>query len=153
MNGSIFFFPKARRLLKIQRSLARKYNKIGDETKHGHSNMITKYSYSFRVLTSKTHVTKLRIFCHIWIGPHSEFISWKKFNKLSKNGDQTHCNFFLRLSKLFSGYRWMEFANWLTSLCCFECFQLPFIEHNLIQYYIYIANLNYIEWSMNGIKL
>ena len=82
MNDNIFP-PKA---LQDQRSLATKCNKIGDETKHGHNNMITKYSFSFRVLTSK--LTKLQIFCHIWIGPHSEFIYWKKLNKLSNNEDK-----------------------------------------------------------------
>ena len=80
------FFPKGKKAPQDYRSVATKCNKIGDETKHGHNNMITKYSFSFRVLTSK--LTKLQIFCHIWIGPHCEFIYWKKLNKLSNNGDK-----------------------------------------------------------------
>ena len=84
MNGSIFF-PKGNKAPQGQQSLARKNNKIGDETKHGHSNMINKYSYSFRVLTSTTHQTAFGVY----------FL--EKLIKLSNNGAHTRYNFFLCL--------------------------------------------------------
>ena len=118
MNGSIFL-PKGNKAPQDQRSLARKYNKIGDEIEHdGHTNMFTKYSYSFRVLTSKTHqsadilsylnCTNFRVY----------FLENVHLNvcKVSNYGGQTRCNFFLRLSELFVWFRRMDFANWLTSL-------------------------------------
>jgi len=106
------FFTQRQQGSQDQRSLARKYNKIGDETKHGHNNMITKYSFSFRVLTSK--LTKLQIFCHIWIGPHTEFIYWKKLNKLSNNGDKLiTTSFFVCPNYLQAFGEWSLPIDWL----------------------------------------
>ena len=111
MNDSIFS-PKGKKDPQDLWSLVTKCNKIGDETKHGHNNMITKYSFSFRVLTSK--LTKLQIFCHIWIGPHCEFIYWKKLNKLSNNGDKLiTTSFFVCPNYLQAFGEWSLPIDWL----------------------------------------
>jgi len=74
--------------------------------------MITKYSFSFRVLTSK--LTKLQIFCHIWIGPRSEFIYWKKLNKLSNNRDKLiTTSFFVCPYYLQAFVEWSLPIDWL----------------------------------------
>ena len=116
--------------------LTKRFNKIGDETKHGHNNMITKYSFSFRVLTSK--LTKLQIFCHIWIGPHSEFIYWKKLNKLSNNGDKLiTTSFFVCPNYLQAFGEWSLPIDWLLCAVLILSFSVAFYEQLKIGYGVY----------------
>ena len=102
IDRKLFQKSRIRRLPQDQQSLAIavQYNKISDEMKHStsHTNMFAEYSYSFQVLTSKTHQSADILSYLNWTYFYVYFLEKVCLNKLSNYGGQTCYNFFHRFN-------------------------------------------------------